>query len=89
MRTTKKDLEKRLNVLMEISGEQNVILDFNSAYGGYRIVKRDPQTGAHFGVFGMSSCVARVKASEMMNIIDSLIYGIEYEQRKQKRINKV
>ena len=85
MRTTKKDLEKRLSILMQISGEQNIILDFNSACGGYRIVKRDPQTGAHHGAFGMSSCVERVKTNEMMNIIDSLIYGIEYEQRKAKK----
>jgi hypothetical protein len=81
MRITIKDLEKRLNVLKQVSGIENLQLDYNSVYGGYILVMVNPQTGGHHSAFGMSECGPRVKANEMFSKINCLIAGIEFAKQ--------
>ena len=38
MKTTKKQLNGLLNEIVNLTGNKNLQLDFNSIYGGYRLV---------------------------------------------------
>lgn len=54
--------------------------DYNSVYGGYRLVMVNTQGGGHAGAFGYSGTEARVKASEFAGRLRALIQGINYAQ---------
>ena len=79
-----KTIDLLLIRLKEISGEPNLKLDYNSVYGGYRLDKVNPQTGATRGAFGESGCEPRMHNAQMCDKLRALINGIEYGLKNQK-----
>ncbi len=77
MRVTEKQLNAILEDLKQYSGIENIILDNNSVYGGYRIVMVS-SSGAHCNVFGYSCCEERVSAAKMKIRLLGLINGINF-----------
>ena len=67
--------------LKEISGEENLKLDYNPVYGGYRIERRNPDTGGSMGAFGENGCEPRMKNAQMCDKIRTLINGIEHGRK--------
>ena len=77
MRVSEKQLNAILEDLKMYSGIQNIKLDHNNVYGGYRIVMIS-ESGAHCDVFGYSCCEGRIKASEMKTRLIGIINGIKF-----------
>ena len=91
MRTTKSELNtllKRVSELSEISTEKkegeryHLYLDFNSCYGGYRLVLVSNTTGGHFGAFGESSSCGRLSAKNMAAKLHTIINILEYSKKQ-------
>jgi hypothetical protein len=57
-------------------------LEHNSVYGGYRVVSVRVENGGHSGAFGGNGCEARLKGKEMAIKLKSVLYGLEYANRK-------
>jgi len=51
-------------------------LEYNSAYGGYRLVNVLVKNGGHNGAFGESSSCARVSKKEMQSYLNGLLNGL-------------
>lgn len=77
MRVSEKQLNAILEDLKMYSGIQNIELDHNNVYGGYRIVMVN-ESGGHCNVFGYSCCEPMVKASEMKTRLIGIINGIKF-----------
>ena len=73
MKTTKKQINGLLNEIVNLTGNKNLQLDFNSIYGGYRLVNVNPDTGGHRVAFGGNGCEPRLKASEMYYKLHTII----------------
>ena len=73
-------LKNRLQTLQQITGNNNLILDFDSLYGGYQLLERR-ENGALYGCFGFSSMERRIPAREMISRLDAIISGIEYGRK--------
>lgn len=56
-------------------------LEYNSIYGGYRLVNGAVQNGSHSGAFGGNGCEGRLSSKLMELKLRSLIYGVEYSKR--------
>ena len=67
--------------LKEISGEENLKLDYNPIYGGYRLEPTNNRNGGSMGAFGENGCEPRMKNAQMCNKIRKLINGIEYGRK--------
>lgn len=53
-------------------------IDFNSTYGGYRLVLVNLSNGGHSGCFGGNACEPRVKFSEFENKLRTIISVCQY-----------
>lgn len=62
--------------------EMYLELEFASHYGGYRVVNVGVKNGAHYGAFGESSSCSRKSKKEMLNYLEGILYGIEYNKNK-------
>ena len=51
-------------------------LDFNSNYGGYRLVMVDVKNGGHSGAFGESSACPRKSLKEMTAYLEGILIGV-------------
>jgi len=83
-RITKKDIERQVNILAELSNtkktedcKQYLAIDYAPVYGGYRLVMVGSENGAHYGAFNQSSCCSRMSAKEFSFYLSGLISGIE------------
>lgn len=61
-------------------------LDYNSVYGGYRLINVAVDGGGHFGAFGGSSCDgsscdARRTKKEMESYLEGLYNGVKYLEK--------
>lgn len=81
MKTTRKQLNALLNEIINLTGNNNLQLEY-SQYGGYRLVNVNPNNGAHCGAFGGNGCEPRLKASEMYNKLRTIIATLEYTNSK-------
>lgn len=61
--------------------ERYLCLEYNSVYGGYRLVSVSVKTGGHAGCFGMSSIEPRLRAKDMYSKLTGIIAGLEYTQK--------
>ena len=91
MKTTKSELNtllKRVSELSQISTEKkegeryHLYLDFNSCYGGYRLVLVSNTTGGHFGAFGESSSCGRLSAQNMAAKLQTIINVLKYSKQQ-------
>lgn len=93
MKTTKKELQKLVNQIGELTGlatshEEATNKDLKSflflqhapVYGGYRLISIMLDSGVHHGALGMSSCEANLKASEMEIKLRGIITGLTYKK---------
>ena len=55
-------------------------LDYNSIYGGYRLVNVNVNGGGHSGAFGKSDCCARLSNKEMTLYLNGLLNGLEIQK---------
>ena len=53
-------------------------IEYNSSYGGYRLINVNTQSGGHSGAFGDTGCEDRLNAKSMEVKLRSLITGLEY-----------
>jgi hypothetical protein len=90
MRVTKKDL---LIVLSKIATLENEAINRNEAiekgkdkfydleydknYGGYRVVKVDINSYAHYGAFNGSGTESRISAREMLTKLQTILYNLK------------
>ncbi len=97
MATSKKEISNTLQVLANRSGlalskeeaiEKNqkeyLYLEYNSYYGGYRLVMVQINSGGHNNAFGISGMSKRLKASEIVIQIQGIIAGIEYQKNNEQ-----
>lgn len=80
MKTSKKQLEILLNEIIQLTSNKNLQLEFNSTYGGYRLVNVNPINGGHSGAFDGNGCEARLNASKMYIKLRGIISGLEYNK---------
>lgn len=79
-RITRKDIDKKVESLKALSGKSNLFVDYNSVYGGYRLVSVHENTAGHYGVFGMSDCCDRMSAREFWYMLDGIKNGLEFKK---------
>lgn len=93
---TKKDLRYALERIADLIGgattqeqaierglDRYLWLEYDSIYGGYRVVFVGVKNGAHYGALGMSSIEPRMKASDMLRKLEVIEFGLEYAKRVQ------
>lgn len=80
-RITRKDIDKKVETLKVLSGNRNLFVDYNSVYGGYRLVGVHENTGGHYGVFGMSDCCDRMSAREFWYMLNGIENGLEAHKK--------
>ena len=89
MKTTKSDLIYLVGVISEITGistekkdgeESHMILECNSNYGGYRLVKVKNDNGGHFGIFGGNGSENRLTVKEMKAKLEGIISGLKFNK---------
>lgn len=61
--------------------ERYLCLEYNSVYGGYRLVSVSVTNGGHAGCFGMSSIEPRLRAKDMYSKLTGIIAGLEYTKK--------
>lgn len=61
---------------IELKQDKYVKIEFNSAYGGYRVINVDTKNGAHYGFFGGNGCENRLSKKLMMLKLSSILIGI-------------
>ena len=71
-----------LNEIINLTGNKNLKLEYNSHYGGYRLVNVNPENGGHSGAFGGNGCEPRLKASLMYDKLHTIIATLEYTKSK-------
>jgi hypothetical protein len=52
-------------------------IDYNSVYGGYRLVKVKEETGAHYGAFGGNGCESRVDYKTFLIKLNTIIETVK------------
>ena len=77
-RITQKDIVEEVKTLKVLSGNSNLFVDYNSVYGGYRLVGVHENTGGHYGVFGMSDCCDRMSAREFWQLLKGIEIGLSF-----------
>lgn len=91
MRTTKKTLQYFVELIAEKANlatnkeqaikmglDKYLYLEYNSVYGGYRLVNVGINNGAHYGAFGGNGCEANLKASNMLIKLRAINEGIVF-----------
>lgn len=93
MKTTKKELQKLVNRIGELTElatsydeaknknlNSYLFLQHAPVYGGYRLISVMLDGGAYHGALDMSSCEANLKASEMEIKLRGIITGLTYKK---------
>lgn len=62
-----------LQSLIPCSEGSHYEIEYNSVYGGYRLVKVNNATGSHGGCFGGNGCEGRVNFSTMLLKLNTII----------------
>jgi hypothetical protein len=89
--TNSQHLQQLLNEIAELTEQsttedqalknnhkQYLSLEYNAAYGGWRLNNVHVGSGGHSGAFGGNSTEARLKYKEMVIKLDGIIQGIKY-----------
>lgn len=97
MKTTETQISQLVKEIADLSGlvnnkkaaieaNQDKYLSYENAacYGGYRLIMVGVTNGAHYGAFNMSSCCARLKPAVFAEMLNGIIYGLQYDKRKAK-----
>lgn len=74
-----KQIQTKVELLKELTNKQNLQVDYNPHYGGYRLVTVNPTNGGHSGAFGKSSCCERQSCKVFNTYLDGLISGLSYK----------
>jgi len=93
MRTTKNQIESKLQYIaklanlptskqqaIEMNQDKYLTYEYASVYGGYRLINVAVNSGGHFGAFGLSSTMGRLKASEFYTLLDGIEAGLQYSK---------
>jgi hypothetical protein len=88
--TTQKQLNDLLRRICDKTGKANsrkqaeshgmtsyIMLDYASAYGGYRIETVNMPNMSRSGAFGGNGCEARMKSKEMEGFMRGILAGLE------------
>ena len=67
---------------IELNQQMYLHLEFNSIYGGYRVVNFEIGTGRHYGAFGGSGSETRISKKLMLLKLNSILLGIELANSK-------
>lgn len=68
--------------LVKVSGIDNLVIDYEPQYGGYRLVRKK-ENGCLYGVFERSEISQRLKAKEFEYYLSGLVAGIEFAKNGQ------
>jgi hypothetical protein len=95
MRTTKNQIESKLQYIaklanlptskqqaIEMKQDRYLHCEYASCYGGYRLINVDVESGGHFGAFGLSSTMGRLKANEFYNFLNGIESTLQYSKNK-------
>lgn len=93
MRITKNQIESKLQYIAklanlptsrkqaaEMNKDKFLTYEHASCYGGYRLINVAVKTGGHFGAFGLSSTMGRLKASEFYILLDGIEATLQYKK---------
>ena len=76
---------KKIQILVDdikqLSGIDNLEIDFNSFYGGYRLVTVNKIGGGHGSAFNRSSCCERLSKKAFEQYLYGLIAGLEFNKK--------
>jgi hypothetical protein len=101
MKTTKKQIETKLQYIaklanlptsrqqaIEMNQDKYLQCEYASCYGGYRLINISVESGGHFGAFGLSSTMGRLKANEFYNFLDGIEATLQYSKNKAAEATK-
>jgi hypothetical protein len=80
---SKKEILHKVEYLKNLTG-LNLLADFSSSYGGYRLVIVDKQSGSRSGAFNRGDMSARLKSKEFDFYLSGLIGGIVYQLERNE-----
>lgn len=80
----KKAIEYKIATLKNLTG-LNLEIDYNSVYGGYRLVCVG-ESGGHYGAFGQSSCIERVNAKTFNMYLEGLLGMYDYLKQSSSNL---
>jgi len=75
-RITHADILQKVENIKTLTGETGLQAEFNSVYGGWRLVKVDPETRSHSGVFGLSECAVRMQTGVFFQFLRGIEIGL-------------
>lgn len=80
----KKAIEYKVDTLKKLTG-LNLKADYNSVYGGYRLVNVN-ERGCEFGAFGQSSGIERVNAKTFNMYLEGLLGMYDYLKQSSSNL---
>jgi len=93
MRTTEKQLNDLVKHICDLTNMSNnrvnaiankqesyLALENATCYGGWRLIKINVITGAHYGAFNSNGTEPRIKAKEMEIKLRGIIAGLEFKK---------
>jgi hypothetical protein len=75
-RITYADILQKVENIKTLTGENELQADFNSVYGGWRLIKVNPETRSHSGVFGLPDCAARMRTGVFFQFLRGVETGL-------------
>ena len=76
-----KTIQILVDDIKQLSEIDNLAIDFNSFYGGYRLVTVDKTSGGHGSAFNRSSCCERLPKKAFEQYLYGLIAGLEFNKK--------
>lgn len=75
-------LLKEVSELVPAGAGYHYQIEYNSIYGGYRLIKVNDANGGHSGAFGGNGCEARIKFAAMEMKLRTIIATASQTQGK-------
>jgi hypothetical protein len=66
-----------LSDIKDLSGQKNLQIEYNSTYGGYRLITVNPENGGHSGAFGGNGCEPRLQKKYFEMKLRTIISTLE------------
>ena len=76
-----KTIQILVDDIKQLSGIDNLQVDFNSYGGGYMLVTVNKETYAHGSAFGRSACCKRLPKKAFEQYLYGLIAGLEFNKK--------
>jgi hypothetical protein len=84
MKITKKDIESLVDVIKDITKDNNLVTNYAPHYGGWRLCRKG-EGGSLWGSFNKSSDCERMTTKVFYQYLQGLIGGLTYNPNNVER----